>query len=440
MKRLSRVLFIFLSIAFSPYLWGENNQQIQQLTLHDLFKLAEERSKSIRAFDIAEQESEQGIKIAKNALLPSIDLSLSMSYLGNGTITDRNFSNWQKADMPHFGNNFAVEASQVVYAGGSIKAGIKLAELQYQQSKLDREVNRQDVTFILIGNYLELCKLKNQEEVFEKNITQTESLLKNIRAKEVEGLVLKNDITRYELQLKTLELSLTQVRNNILIISNHLGTTLGFPEDTQIEVDPKVTDSLPSSINKQNWIDLAMNVSPSLQKARLGIKQSKEQEKIIKAGRLPSVALFASNHFDGPITIEVPAINSNFNYWYVGIGVKYDLASLYKSGKKQKQAKLATLKALELENLLRDQTSIGVNSSYVKFQEAFIVYDTQIKSVELAEQNYSIINKRYLNGLALITDMLDASNSKLGAELQLINAHINIIFNYYSLKKASGNL
>lgn len=42
--------------------------------------------------------------------------------------------------------------------------------------------------------------------------------------------------------------------------------------------------------------------------------------------------------------------------------------------------------------------------------------------------------------MALITDMLDASNSKLAAEVQLVNAQINIVFNYYKLLYISGTI
>ena len=42
--------------------------------------------------------------------------------------------------------------------------------------------------------------------------------------------------------------------------------------------------------------------------------------------------------------------------------------------------------------------------------------------------------------MALVTEMLDASNQLLDAELQLANARINVIFNYYKLKNTSGNL
>ncbi|MBP7487357.1 MAG: TolC family protein [Parabacteroides sp.] len=160
--------------------------------------------------------------------------------------------------------------------------------------------------------------------------------------------------------------------------------------------------------------------SPLLQQAKLGIKESRHNEKIVNAERLPSVALIAGDHLDGPITIEVPPINKNFNYWYVGIGIKYNLASLYKTGSKSRLARYSHQKAVENELLLRDNIQTLVKASHVRFAEAFAMYDTQKKSLELAEQNYDVINNRYLNDLALITDMLDAGNSKLSAELQVV--------------------
>jgi len=439
MRKIKGVLFLFLLLNITPLLWAQNLHR-QKINMEEMFELAEANSRSIRTYTIAEQEAEQAVKVAKNALLPSIDVSLSASYLGDGWIADRDFSNGENAPMPHFGNNFAIEASQVIYAGGAIASGIEIARLQHQMAKLDKEKNRQDIRFLLVGNYLELNKLDNQAKVYLKNIEQTKRLLANIKAKQTEGLALKNDITRYELQLKNLELALTQVENSKIIINNQLTTVLGLPRETVIEIDTCVLSKLPLVSGEEKWQQTATEVSPLLQQAKLGIEQSKQSEKIVKAERLPSVALIAGDHLDGPVTIEVPPINKNFNYWYVGVGVKFNLASLYKTGKKAKLAQLSTQKVIETEQLLQENIQTEVKAAYVRFAESFTIYDTQIKSLELATQNYDVINNRYLNELALITDMLDASNSKLTAELQVANAEINILFNYYKLKKATGNL
>ena len=60
--------------------------------------------------------------------------------------------------------------------------------------------------------------------------------------------------------------------------------------------------------------------------------------------------------------------------------------------------------------------------------------------MQLAQQNYEVVNNRYLNQLALITDMIDASNMKLDAELNEADAYINIAYAYYKMKYIAGQL
>ncbi|MFR1240406.1 MAG: TolC family protein [Butyricimonas faecihominis] len=150
--------------------------------------------------------------------------------------------------------------------------------------------------------------------------------------------------------------------------------------------------------------------------------------------------MLATNRFDGPITIEVPPIDKNFNYWYVGIGVKYNLSSLYKANNSVKRGKLATRRAMQHYDDVKEQTELAVRADYIKYMEAYEQLNTQVKNVELATQNYAVVSNRYKNDMALITDMLDASAAKLSAEQQLINARINIIFQYYKLLYLSGIL
>jgi outer membrane protein TolC len=50
------------------------------------------------------------------------------------------------------------------------------------------------------------------------------------------------------------------------------------------------------------------------------------------------------------------------------------------------------------------------------------------------------VEDRYLNQLAIITDMIDASNMKLSAELQEVNARIGIIYAYHKMKYTAGTL
>ena len=47
---------------------------------------------------------------------------------------------------------------------------------------------------------------------------------------------------------------------------------------------------------------------------------------------------------------------------------------------------------------------------------------------------------RYLSQLALVTDMVDASNLKLNAELSEVDARINIVYAYYRMKYVAGEI
>jgi outer membrane protein len=410
------------------------------LGIDEMFRLANENSKSIRTFNTGIEQAKDGIKVAKSNQLPSIDVGLSVSYLGNAYIMDRDFSNGVKGEMPHYGNSFSIEASQVIYAGGAISSGIAIAELQEKITELERANNQEDIRFLLIGYYLELYKLNNQAIVYKKNIEQTQKLVHDIQAKQKEGTALQNDITRYELQLKNLELALTKVTNNQSIINHQLITVLGLAKGTVIVPNTTILQKEYNLSSENDWQQMASSSLPTLQQSAISVDISKQQEKIEKSNKLPHIALIAANHLDGPITFEIPVINKNLNYWYIGVGVKYNIASLYKTNNKYRQAQLATRRAQEELSLAREKAENEVQADYIYYQESFTELDTQVKSLELARQNYEVINNRYLNDLALITDMLDASNSKLSAELQVVNARINILFNYYKLKKATGNL
>jgi outer membrane protein TolC len=82
----------------------------------------------------------------------------------------------------------------------------------------------------------------------------------------------------------------------------------------------------------------------------------------------------------------------------------------------------------------------AVQAAYTTLQTSQVELETNRKRVELSEQNYEVINNRYRNGLALVTDMVDAANQRLDAQLSLVNSRINVLYNYYQLKFVTGTL
>ncbi len=412
----------------------------EAMTISQLFDKIEGNSKSLTAAKTGVEAADLGIESAKSKRLPDLDASLSFSYIGNALLTDRDFSNVHGLKSPHFGNNFAFNAQQVVYAGGATNAGIRLAELGKQQAEVGVKLTRQQMRFIALGQYLDLYKIDNRIKVYEKNIELTQQLIEDIKAKQKEGMALKNDITRYELQMESLKLGLTSLHNNRSILNHQLCNTLGMSQDEQIIPDATLADKAYGKDGEAYWQTAGAMSSPLLEQSSNAIKIAEQKEKLAKSDLLPKVAFVATDQFDGPILFELPPVDKNLNVWYVGVGVKYNLSSLFKSSKRIKQAAVETHQAREAHAVQTEHLNNNVQAAYVQYQQTYVELETQKKSVELAQQNYEVMNARYLSQLALVTDMVDASNLKLNAELNEVDARINIVYAYYKMKYVAGEI
>lgn len=410
------------------------------LNIDEMFRLADENSQRIKTYATGTEVALEAVKAAKSQRLPEIDLSASVSYLGNGRIWDRDFKNGQNAPIPHFGNNFSLQASQVVYAGGAINSAIALAELGNQMANLDMQKNKQEIRFLLIGYYLNVYQLNNQEQVFKNNIDLTKMVIANMMSRHKEGTALKSDITRYELQLEKIKLQLAKVQDARQIMNHQMVTTLHLPENSEIIPDSTLLSEAVIPQSENDWQTLATESNVGLEQAKLSVNMSNSKLKLERSAQLPKVVLVAENHMNGPITIEVPPINKNFNYWFVGVGVKYNISSLFKNSRKISGAKLSVRRAEEEHSLASEEIENAVHASYIEMMTSYTELQTSLKSRELANENYKVVSNRYENELALLTELLDAANMKLDAELGLVNAKINVVYNHYKIKYITHTL
>ena len=414
--------------------------QEKLLTIEEMFRIADSNSTELQLHRLRMSEAEQGIRIAKNDRLPSVGAQVELNYIGDGVMTERDFSGGIHADMPHWGNTFVVKASQVIYAGGEISRGIERSRLEAEAAGHEYCITQQDLRFLLLGYYLDLFQLNNQRTVYERNVEQTQILVKDMKAAYRQGTALKSDITRYELQLQNIQLRLTATENEINKINYRLLTALGLDQGLQIVPDKNsLLVAEVDSLSEQDW-RWASKEAPRLQLADTEIALSRNRERLIRAERLPRVHVSLTSELNGPILVEVPPLNNNFAYWFAGVSVSYSFDSLFKSHKKLKLAKIAIMRSEMAKEQVAEEVDNSIHAAYVDLNEAYIRLRTQQKSVQLAHENYGIVRQRYLNGLALITDMLDASNTQLDMELQLANYQIGILYQYYLLKKLTGTL
>ncbi|MEE0521387.1 MAG: TolC family protein [Bacteroidaceae bacterium] len=412
----------------------------QQISLSDLFDIAEEESQAIRISHLAASKAEESICHAKSNRLPDISAELSVGYLADALLSNRDFSHWTHIDNPHFTNNFTLKAQQVIYSGGALTSGIRMAQTQKRLAELNLTANRQEIRFIIAGLYLDICRLQNQAHVITDNIALSDTLLAQTSSRVTAGTALTTDLTRQELHHEKLLLRLRQTQDAISVLRHQLSTTLHRDiTGCSLTLDTLTSDSI-ASINTRPWQQEASCTNARIDQASADITIKRHMLKTKQSDMLPKIAIVAENHFNGPITFEVPVLNSNINYWFAGIGIQYSLSSIWKSNKPLRQARFDLMSSQENLTLVREEISNGVKSAHTSLLTAQTELNTHRKSLQLAKEHYGIIANRYSNGLCLLTDLLDAANTRLSAELSLVDSHINIMYHYYQLRYLTSTL
>lgn len=437
MKKILSFLFVAVMLQACPP--SAYAQTERTMTVDELFRLVETNSRSLRVAKSGVEAAAHGVEAAKSSRLPDIEASLTLTYNGNVVMMDRDFTDATAFSSPHFGNSFVLQAQQAIYTGGALTAGIRAAEIQRQMAENGVAATRGGQRFIAVSQYLELLKADNAIRVYESNIALTDKLIEDIRAKRSQGMALKNDITRYELQREELLLGLRRMRDSRSIMNHQLCNTLGLEQGETIRPDTTLMTLSPGE-SEHDWQTRAMLTSTEIRRAELSTMAAEQQLKLAKSELLPKLSVVAMDNFSGPYTYDIPPIDNNFNVWYVGVGVRYSLSSLFKSDKRVRQAGVALRESREAQQQVAESVDNRMNEAHTLYLQAFADLTTRRKSAQLARENYEVVSHRYLNGLALITDMTDASNVRLSAELDETNARIAIVFAYYRMKYVAGEM
>ncbi len=414
-------------------------QTERKISVEELFTLTKENHPNLAVSKADITIAKQKVEVAKNAQLPSINAGVQAYYLGDVNIIDKDFSNSTRVDMPHFGNTFSVDASQLIWKGGLVQNSIKAQSLQEELTELNYQANEQTIKLLVLGYYLDLYKLINQKKVYQQNIQLAVQRLDNINKYYNQGMVTRNDVIRGELQLSNLNLALQVIENNRQILNKQLTTALGLADTTEILPDDTLLENMPNITFLENYRQDVQN-HPTVLMTQKAVNIYEISEKITKAERLPSLSAFAGNRLARPITTSTPPLDMYTNGWSAGLSLNFNIDAFYKTPKKIKQVKFEKDKAIAQANEARQMIDIAVNAAYIKYNEALTQNNTLGTNKNLADENYRIMNSKYNNQLAILLDLIDASNQKLDSELQFVNSEINIVYAYYKLLKESGKL
>ena len=426
--------FVVLCLLGISSLQAQNS--IRKIILKEAIDLSIANSHLIKNNKANIAEATAAVKEASERRLPDVSVTGSYVYLPispNITMKDAApGAGGPKVSQAIYG---MMNASLPFYTGGKLKYGIESAKYLEQAIRLDADDIKEGLILNTINAYSNLYKSKTAVALVKENLDQSNQRVKDFTNLEKNGLVARNDLLKVSLQSSTIELALLDAESNYKLASVNMALMLGLPEQTILLADAESLQQTGPLKTIEEYEQLALQGRKDIGALAVRKKVAELGIKSVKADYYPSLALTA-----GYIAADIPNFLTITNAITVGVGVKYNLASLWKTKSKMEQAEAKVQQTAASQEMLNDNIRLQINETYQGYllsQKKIEVYQ---KAVEQAAENYRITKNKYDNALATTTDLLDADVAQLQTKLNVSNATADAAVAYNKLLQAAGLL
>lgn len=411
------------------------------LTIAQVWEQASAYNKTVQMQQLRVQSSQENVKDAKADRLPEVAVAGEFERVSNLPLYENGlFRTPAQYPVLHTYYRVGGDASFNLYYGN--KANIKIAEEQteHQIAVEQKNLTTEQIKLRASAYYLDLQRSLIFRNLMLKDIEDQQRQLEQIRQLQKNGVVLKSDVLRAELQLSRQRLSLTQINNDIIIANQKLNITIGQPDD--LRVTP-ISENTPDSLSIKSYEEYladAMNHSFQYKISEQETELRRLQLKDIRANVSPRVSLFANYAFTYPQIQFYPYSATLYGLGMTGIRASFPITAFYHNYHKTKAAELE-YKRQELEHSdTQDAIRQRVKEAYLRYKEALNRIDVARTNIAQAAENLRILNNTYFNQLSLVTDLLDADTQLLQTRFDLAAAQIAAQLQYYQLQEAVGNL
>jgi len=389
------------------------------------------------------ENAEHKIAEVRANALPQLNGQSSLTYnaklqqmaldFGGQTQVIRMGSPWQA--------NSAIQLDQQIF-NMSVFQGLKAAKSTKEFYILNAALTEEQIVEKVANSYYEVFKTKSQIKTMERTIQNTTRVRNVIASLEENGLAKKIDLDRISVTLNNLNSSLLQLNNAVKLQENALKYLIGMDISAPI-VLPESTFESPQNMYVKDEFNINNRTEIQLME-RQGYLL-KLNKKATEAARYPSLALSANYgymslgnrfpYFAGP----AQGVNGS-DFSAISLNLRVPIFSGFATRSKIRQAQVDIDK---FEADLADTKlalNMAVENAYTQINNSVITLRSQKSNMELAQQVLDNVENNYKNGLASLTDLLDAENSYADAQ----NNHTAALLDYklaeVQLKKANGEL
>lgn len=412
-------------------------QEKMNLTLDSAISMSLRHSGQLRLSKARIEEADALLKQAQERKLP--DAGISGSYLhlssANVDLKNQNSSGGTGNAPPKISQAMygILNASLPIYAGGRINYGIEAAQLLEKAAKLDAENDKAEVIQTTIEAFINLYKTRKAAELVEANLNQSQQRVKDLANLEKNGLIARNDLLRAQLQTSNTELALLDANNNKSLSNTAVVLLLGLPENTEVIPDSSVFSKSAEMKSLDEFLQTARNARNDRAALELRKKAAETGVKSAKGEYYPNLSLTG-----GYIAANIPKFVTITNAVNIGIGVNYNIASLWKTRSKIRQAQAKADQLKFSAGMLDDRIKLDVNQAYLAWVSSRKKTEVYAFAMEQASENYRITKNKYDNALASVQDLLDADVMLLQAKLNDAMAKADVLLTWQRLQKVAG--
>lgn len=355
---------------------------------------------------------------------PSIDLKTGSDSAGGGSFAQPSQAVYGMATI-----------NMPLYAGLKIRYGIESAEFLKKAAETDAEFDKETIVSNAIQAYSNLYKSQVAVALVKENLAQSQQRDKDFSNLEKNGLLARNDLLKAQLQTSNIELALVNAENNLKLAMVSLNLMMGQPEQNVITADSASFQNQYTLASIDEYEQQAFQNRKDMSALELRKKASEASVKAAKGEYYPSIGLTG-----GYVAAYIPNLLTATNIVNVGVGVQYNIGSLWKNKAKVAQAQANEKELTARQEMLTDEVRMDINRAYQNYLSTKKKIEVEEKSVINATENYRITKNKHDNNLVTTTELLDANVALLQSKINLQEARADIVVAYNTLLEKVGVL
>lgn len=445
MKKIIITIGIFFASVAADTVSAQGNV-IKFNTLEETINYAIKNNNNLESAKINQEIIQAQIAEVKGRALPQIN--------GTAGFTD-NFS-LQQQQLPAeffggepgttigvaFGNRYQYTAGVRVQQEllnfqlfSSIKSTAALAELR----ELQTLVTTQDLIVNVIQTYVQVQVFEKQIELLQQNFDRSDNLIKISELKLKEGIIKKLDLNQLMVNRSNLKTQIEDAqfgRNQQIRLFKVL---LQVPMSTNVVLIEKLADRAPYPLGSELLLDSNLEYK-QLDKS---LELSVIEQNLIKSEYLPKLSASFGYNYLGQANKFAdfdPAVYQDQWSGTWGLSADIPIFDGFQRRNRLKQKEFATAQ-LELD---KETLKLNIEKEYGDAREQLLLSKSQIESQEsnmvLAQENYISIKTSYNEGVANLTELLDAEFALRQAQSNYLNALLQNKVAEVALLKSSGML